>query len=73
MPHLIRRQTNCLSEVFFDRALTRAAELDQYLKARGKVVGPLHGLPISLKDMFGVKGIETTNGKSCVLKVEHLS
>ncbi|KAI0730357.1 general amidase [Fomitopsis betulina] len=54
--------TNCLSEVFFDRALTRAAELDEYLKTHGKVLGPLHGLPISLKDMFNVQGIETTNG-----------
>lgn len=58
------RQTNCLSEVYFDRALTRAAELDIYLKAHGKVIGPLHGLPISLKDMFNVQGIETTIGKS---------
>ncbi|EPT04504.1 hypothetical protein FOMPIDRAFT_1113035 [Fomitopsis schrenkii] len=54
--------TNCLSEVYFDRALTRAAELDIYLKAHGKVIGPLHGLPISLKDMFNVQGIETTIG-----------
>jgi amidase len=26
------------------------------------VVGPLHGLPISLKDQFHVKGVDTTMG-----------
>ncbi|KAI0730356.1 general amidase [Fomitopsis betulina] len=59
---IAHQATNCLSEVFFQRALKRATELDNYLKAHGKVVGPLHGLPISLKDMFSVRGIETTNG-----------
>ncbi|KZT66402.1 amidase [Daedalea quercina L-15889] len=54
--------TNCLSEVFFEKALARAEDLDGYLRTRGEVVGPLHGLPISLKDMFNVKGVETTVG-----------
>ena len=43
-------QVNCLTEVFIDRALKRAAELDEHLKTTGTVVGPLHGnvaLPIS--------------------------
>ncbi len=46
-----------------ERALARAAELDAHLKATGKVVGPLHGLPISLKDQFRLKGLETTMGE----------
>ncbi|ORX35483.1 amidase signature domain-containing protein [Kockovaella imperatae] len=50
--------TNCLTEVFFDRALERAAELDRHLKATGQVLGPLHGLPISLKDQIDVQGTE---------------
>ena len=45
-----------------DRALARAAELDAHLKKTGKVVGPLHGLPISLKDQLRMKGLETTMG-----------
>ncbi|KAG0695939.1 general amidase [Suillus ampliporus] len=53
---------NCLTEIFIDRALARAAELDDYLKKTGKVVGPLHGLPISLKDQLCIKGLETTVG-----------
>ncbi|KAF5384166.1 hypothetical protein D9615_003363 [Tricholomella constricta] len=54
--------TNCLTEIFIDRALARASELDAHLKATGKVVGPLHGLPISLKDQISLKGIESTMG-----------
>ncbi|KAG6860169.1 hypothetical protein C0995_014841 [Termitomyces sp. Mi166 len=51
--------TNCLTEVFIERALARAAELDAHLKATGKPVGLLHGLPISLKDQVSIKGIES--------------
>jgi amidase len=53
---------NCLTEIFVDQALARAAKLDAHLKETGKVVGPLHGLPISLKDQLCMKGLETTMG-----------
>lgn len=43
------RQTHCLTEAFFDRALERAKHLDEILEKTGKPLGPLHGLPISLK------------------------
>jgi hypothetical protein len=33
----------------FEEALSRAQQLDDYLAKEGKVVGPLHGLPISVK------------------------
>jgi amidase len=36
--------------------------LDDYLKREKRVVGPLHGLPISLKDSFCIEGIQTTVG-----------
>lgn len=36
-------------------ALQRAKYLDDYLAENGKTVGPLHGLPISLKDQFRIK------------------
>jgi len=35
--------------MFFDQALERAKECDDYLAKNGKPMGPLHGLPISLK------------------------
>jgi len=53
---------NCALEFFPDIALARARELDDHLKTTGKVVGSLHGLPISLKDQFRIKGIETSMG-----------
>jgi len=53
---------NCLHEIMFDQAFERAKELDDYLRRHGKPVGPLHGLPISLKDQFHVKGTDTTMG-----------
>lgn len=53
---------NCLTEVFFDRALERAKFLDAYFKEHKKPIGPLHGLPISLKDSFNLVGISTTIG-----------
>ncbi|KAJ3501673.1 hypothetical protein NLJ89_g9232 [Agrocybe chaxingu] len=54
--------TNCLTEIFVDRALERAKHLDDVLAKTGKVVGPLHGLPVSLKDQFTMKGLETIMG-----------
>lgn len=52
-------QNPCLLEIFFDQALDRAKELDDYQEANGTTTGPLHGLPVSLKDQFNVKGVET--------------
>ncbi|KAL3464417.1 amidase signature domain-containing protein [Aspergillus heterothallicus] len=60
--------TNCLTEHFFPRALERAQYLDQYLEREGKPIGPLHGLPISLKDTFCLEGIPTTAGYVSFLK-----
>ncbi|KAJ8122896.1 hypothetical protein ONZ43_g1025 [Nemania bipapillata] len=53
---------NCLHEIFFDQALERAAWLDAQFSGTRSTVGPLHGLPISLKDQFHVKGVDTTMG-----------
>ncbi|KAI3329205.1 amidase [Xylariaceae sp. AK1471] len=53
---------NCLHEVFFDQALHRARQLDDSYAQNGTTVGPLHGLPISLKDQFHVKGVDTNMG-----------
>ncbi|KAF9772265.1 hypothetical protein IL306_010047 [Fusarium sp. DS 682] len=53
---------NCLHEIFFDEALQRAKYLDDYYARNKTPLGLLHGLPISLKDQFHVKGIDTTMG-----------
>ncbi|KAH7075399.1 acetamidase [Paraphoma chrysanthemicola] len=54
--------TNCVHEFFPESALKQAKDLDDYFEKNGKVVGPLHGLPISLKDQLRVKGLETSMG-----------
>lgn len=46
----------------FDVAFATAQALDEHLKQTGSVVGPLHGLPISLKDNFNVIGKDSTDG-----------
>lgn len=55
---IAQQLTNCLTEVFFDSAMKRAAELDAILKSTGKTVGPLHGMVISLKDQVSIKGMD---------------
>ncbi|KAJ1300062.1 hypothetical protein OPQ81_011182 [Rhizoctonia solani] len=54
--------TNCISEVMFDQGLARARELDAHITETGKVVGPLHGVPISIKDHISIKGQDTAAG-----------
>ncbi|KAJ4015233.1 hypothetical protein NW766_005565 [Fusarium irregulare] len=51
-----------LTEILFNDALAQARELDQYYTKEGKTKGPFHGIPISLKDQFNVKGHDTTLG-----------
>lgn len=44
-----------------DKAMDRAREADREL-ARGEVKGPLHGLPVTVKESFDVAGWKTTWG-----------
>ena len=60
--YLTVNKTNCLHETFFDAAINDAKRLDNYYAENKVPIGPLHGLPISLKDQFHVKGVETTMG-----------
>ena len=48
-------------------ALARAKELDEYLQKNGKPIGPLHGLPISLKDQCRIKVSEANHHKRSLL------
>ena len=54
--------TNCITELLPERALRRAAELDQHLSTHGTPVGPLHGVPISVKEHLGMKGLDLNGG-----------
>ncbi|KAF2092731.1 amidase [Rhizodiscina lignyota] len=54
--------TNCLTEINFAAALSRAASLDAHLARHGSPTGPLHGLPMSIKDSFQIPGLDATVG-----------
>ncbi|ORX39578.1 amidase signature domain-containing protein [Kockovaella imperatae] len=54
--------TNCLMAFFPDVAMERARWLDEELARTGETVGPLHGLPVSLKDIVSVTGQQNTMG-----------
>lgn len=43
--------TFCLTEFYMQEALEQAKKLDEQLERTGQVVGPLHGVPISIKEM----------------------
>ncbi|KAK9476900.1 amidase signature domain-containing protein [Lipomyces japonicus] len=59
---LAQQCCNCLTEIFFDRAFETAKKQDEYFAIHGKPVGLLHGLPISIKDSYNIKGVESTIG-----------
>lgn len=54
---------NAFITVTRERALADAARADRE-RAAGADRGPLHGIPLSLKDLFDVRGVPTTAGGS---------
>jgi aspartyl-tRNA(Asn)/glutamyl-tRNA(Gln) amidotransferase subunit A len=61
--------TNAMQSVLVDAARGRAKQADEEL-ARGEGRGPLHGIPIAVKDLFYTKGVRTTGGSN--LFAEHV-
>ncbi len=57
----VNPQLNAVVQFTADTALTQAREADAAL-ARGENKGPLHGLPITIKDSFDTEGIISTGG-----------
>lgn len=54
--------TNCVTELLPERAIARAKYLDDYLNEHQKPIGPLHGLPISVKEHLWMKGLDINAG-----------
>jgi Asp-tRNA(Asn)/Glu-tRNA(Gln) amidotransferase A subunit family amidase len=59
---IAQQLTNCIAEPLFISALQRAHFLDQFLAEKGRPLGPLHGLPISMKDSFNITGVDSSIG-----------
>ncbi|KAL6249168.1 hypothetical protein RBB50_004231 [Rhinocladiella similis] len=53
---------NNLTEIMFADAIEDAKSLDKIFQQTGKTVGPLHGLPMTFKECFHVKGYDASNG-----------
>jgi aspartyl-tRNA(Asn)/glutamyl-tRNA(Gln) amidotransferase subunit A len=52
---------NAFITITADEALAQARKADQEIAA-GRRIGPLHGIPISLKDLIDQQGVRTTGG-----------
>ena len=57
----VNPKVNAIVTLVADQALANAKKADE-AQARGAVLGPLHGLPIAIKDLVATAGIRTTSG-----------
>ncbi|PTY07886.1 amidase [Opitutaceae bacterium EW11] len=57
----VNPKINAIVTKCYERALMEAAEADALL-AKGKLKGPLHGVPMTIKDSFDTAGILSTGG-----------
>lgn len=59
--------TNCLTEIRFEFAINKARQCDgEWRDNGGRDLKPLHGLPITFKDSFHVKGIDSSIGMTAL-------
>jgi aspartyl-tRNA(Asn)/glutamyl-tRNA(Gln) amidotransferase subunit A len=58
---LLQDKLNAFITVLPEQALAAAQKADEEI-ARGHYRGPLHGVPVSIKDMFEMAGVLTTGG-----------
>jgi amidase len=57
----VNPRLNAVVQTCFERALREAREADDLL-AQGKSKGPLHGVPMTIKDSIDTEGVITTGG-----------
>ncbi|CAI6333956.1 unnamed protein product [Periconia digitata] len=53
---------NCITELLTSQAIKQAQDLDDYFAEHKRPTGPLHGLPISVKEHIGFEGLRCTTG-----------
>src|SRR2546423_15273208 len=57
----VNPKVNAIVTLIADQARLRASAADES-QVRGRLMGPLHGLPVAFKDLQPTKGIRTTFG-----------
>ncbi len=57
----VNSDLNAVVALDADRAMDKAIKADEAL-AKGKDLGPLHGLPMTIKDAYSVEGVVSTGG-----------
>lgn len=57
----VNERINAVAIPLFDDARAQAAEADRR-QSRGEVLGPLHGVPVTIKEQYRVAGTQTTLG-----------
>jgi amidase len=57
----VNAKINAVVQTCFDRAVAEARELDAML-AGGRTKGPLHGVPMTIKDSIDTQGVISTGG-----------
>ena len=57
----VNPKLNAIVAKCYERALVEAKAADESL-AKGKLLGPLHGVPFTIKDSFDTMGIVSTGG-----------
>lgn len=58
---LLQKYFNCFSLILEDEAIAAARKADR-LQAEGRWMGPLHGVPVAIKDLTPTQGHLLTNG-----------
>src|SRR3989441_6008403 len=58
---------NCFITILRDRALREAEAAEKAIR-EGRYSGPLHGIPIAVKDLFYIKGVRCTAGSKILAK-----
>src|SRR5947209_17429188 len=57
----VNPQLNAVVQLTADEALAQARQADAAL-ARREIIGPLHGVPMTIKDQFDTAGVISTAG-----------
>ncbi|WP_213881000.1 amidase [Pseudomonas sp. dw_358] len=65
-------QLNAYVEAYHERALAAASAADRQRQA-GIDLGPLHGIPVAIKDLFDVQGRDVTGGSRALAPRRSLS